>query len=421
MKLLVSNNRRFLPFLLLILIASGVIFYVVVQAIVREEADEKLLNNEKRIVQILEKGELPVSIPPLMEVQDLLPVMPNVTNFTDTTIFDPLEMENDLFRQLYSRKTIQGRTYEIINRSPILDAKELIGTITALSALLLLFLLGSSYWLNRRATRKLWSPFYQVLAKLRSFNANQDQPIQLPDTQIDEFNDLNFELATLMEKVRLEYSTLNEFTGDVSHELQTPLSVMRAKLEQLINGNPVAQKRLLFEMYEETTQMSKMIQELLLLARIEGREYKRDMTVHLDGLMENQISRIQEMEVGDNIHWEVNIKPVIKNEVNSVLVDLLLKNLLENAIRYSTPNGTIQVLLNSLILEIKNKGDQPLDNPEKLFNRFYRESPANKHSSGLGLAIAKKISILHGWDLYYQFNQGFHAFKIVFQPGGIQN
>lgn len=416
MKLLVSNNRRFFPFLLLILVASGAIFYVVVQAIVREEADEKLLNNEKRIIQILEKGELPVSIPPLIEVQVLSPLLPDATNFTDTTIFDPLEMENDLFRQLYSRKSINGRTFEIINRSPILDAKELIVTITALSALLLLFLFGSSYWLNRRATRKLWSPFYQVLAKLRSFNANQDQPIHLPATEIDEFIDLNFELTTLMEKVRLEYSTLNEFTGDVSHELQTPLSVMRAKLEQLLNGNPNNQNSLLFELYEETTHMSKMIQELLLFARIEGREYKRDMTVHLDQLLRAQIIRIQEMGLGASIHWELDIEPVTKNEVNSGLLDVLIKNLMENAIRYTSSKGAIQVILKPTILEIKNQGDQPLAHPEKLFNRFYRDSNAGKHSSGLGLAMVKKIVDLHGWDLSYHFGHGYHTFKIVFQP-----
>ena len=304
--------------------------------------------------------------------------------------------------------------YEVINRSPIIDARELIATISALTAFLLLFLLGISYWLNHRAAKSLWRPFYQVLSQLRSFNANQEQSIQLPVTDIDEFQDLNQELFSLMDKVRLEYRNLKEFTGNVSHELQTPLSLMRAKLEQLINDPSKNREAIVLELYDDTSRMSKLINELLFFARIEGQQYKRNATVRLDEEIQTALAKIREMEIETNFNWTIQLVPVTLDQVNTTLLDVLLKNLFENAMRYTRTNGNIRVELSNDYFILKNQGSNPLNRPEKIFDRFYRDPRETGHSYGLGLAISRKIAEHHGWRLTYAFLDGYHIFKIHF-------
>ncbi|MCB0655009.1 MAG: HAMP domain-containing histidine kinase [Saprospiraceae bacterium] len=414
MKLLVSSNRRFLPFLIIILVLSGGLFYWVVQYIVREEADEKLFINEQRIIKFLKEGKVPVSMRPMLEINELEKMTGDTSFFSDTTIFDPLEKEFDVFRQRCTQVAVNGIHYEVINRSPIIDARELIATISALTAFLLLFLLGISYWLNHRAAKSLWRPFYQVLSQLRSFNANQEQSIQLPVTDIDEFQDLNQELFSLMDKVRLEYRNLKEFTGNVSHELQTPLSLMRAKLEQLINDPSKNREAIVLELYDDTSRMSKLINELLFFARIEGQQYKRNATVRLDEEIQTALAKIREMEIETNFNWTIQLVPVTLDQVNTTLLDVLLKNLFENAMRYTRTNGNIRVELSNDYFILKNQGSNPLNRPEKIFDRFYRDPRETGHSYGLGLAISRKIAEHHGWRLTYAFLDGYHIFKIHF-------
>ena len=414
MKLLVSSNRRFLPFLIIILVLSGGLFYWVVQYIVREEADEKLFVNEQRIIKFLKEGKVPVSMRPMLEINELEKMTGDTSFFSDTTIFDPLEKEFDVFRQRCTQVAVNGINYEVINRSPIIDARELIATISALTAFLLLFLLGISYWLNHRAAKSLWRPFYQVLSQLRSFNANQEQSIQLPVTDIDEFQDLNQELLSLMDKVRLEYRNLKEFTGNVSHELQTPLSLMRAKLEQLINDPSKNREAIVLELYDDTSRMSKLINELLFFARIEGQQYKRNATVRLDEEIQTALAKIREMEIETNFNWTIQLVPVTLDQVNTTLLDVLLKNLFENAMRYTRTNGNIRVELSRDYFILKNQGSNPLNRPEKIFDRFYRDPRETGHSYGLGLAISRKIAEHHGWRLTYAFLDGYHIFKIHF-------
>ncbi|MEZ4898996.1 MAG: HAMP domain-containing sensor histidine kinase [Saprospiraceae bacterium] len=414
MKLLVSSNRRFLPFLIIILVLSGGLFYWVVQYIVREEADEKLFINEQRIIKFLKEGKVPVSMRPMLEINELEKMTGDTSFFSDTTIFDPLEKEFDVFRQRCTQVAVNGINYEVINRSPIIDARELIATISALTAFLLLFLLGISYWLNHRAAKSLWRPFYQVLSQLRSFNANQEQSIQLPVTDIDEFQDLNQELFSLMDKVRLEYRNLKEFTGNVSHELQTPLSLMRAKLEQLINDPSKNREAIVLELYDDTSRMSKLINELLFFARIEGQQYKRNATVRLDEEIQTALAKIREMEIETNFNWTIQLVPVTLDQVNTTLLDVLLKNLFENAMRYTRTNGNIRVELSNDYFILKNQGSNPLNRPEKIFDRFYRDPRETGHSYGLGLAISRKIAEHHGWRLTYAFLDGYHIFKIHF-------
>lgn len=106
--------------------------------------------------------------------------------------------------------------------------------------------------------------------------------------------------------------------------------------------------------------------------------------------------------------------------MDSILADILLNNLLSNAIRYSYSTNEIRVLTTRNSLRVENPGIQAIQQPEKLFTRFYREG-SNAQSSGLGLAIVQKICQQYKFDYSYSFENntessvGKHIFKIVFE------
>ena len=96
------------------------------------------------------------------------------------------------------------------------------------------------------------------------------------------------------------------------------------------------------------------------------------------------------------------------------LAEVLCNNLLSNAIKYSPENGLIHITTKGKILSISNMGTKALENPDKLYSRFYRESDAVK-STGLGLAIVKRICDLYNFKIDYQFESEHHIFIIHFK------
>src|SRR5665811_311373 len=92
-------------------------------------------------------------------------------------------------------------------------------------------------YFNRAKNVRLWTPFFLNLEAMKRFSLSSDVPIPLVESEILEFSDLNKEITTLTNKVRADYQNLKQFTEDVSHELQTPLAIIQAKIENIINGD----------------------------------------------------------------------------------------------------------------------------------------------------------------------------------------
>jgi hypothetical protein len=95
------------------------------------------------------------------------------------------------------------------------------------------------------------------------------------------------------------------------------------------------------------------------------------------------------------------------------LADILVNNLISNAVKYSKKGELITIITTQTSLVVSNLGEKPLEHPEKLFHRFYRESNGVK-STGLGLAIVKKICDLYQFEVTYEFEGKQHIFSIHF-------
>ncbi|MCU5065287.1 cell wall metabolism sensor histidine kinase WalK [Bacillus cereus] len=256
--------------------------------------------------------------------------------------------------------------------------------------------------------------------------ANLDFSEKIPITSKDEIGALSSNINTLsntlhshinqlqrdIEKEKQLENTRKEFIAGVSHELKTPLSIMKSCISILKDGVASHKKDYYFEaMAKEVDKMDMLIVDMLHLAKFESGTYKMDMDIfYIDQLIE-QICEHLSLEI-TNKELQVN-QYLSKVEViaNRHRIEQVLTNFITNAIRYTPEKEKIVISTTQENYRVKicveNKGAHiPKEQLEKVWDRFYRSDAARQRSkggTGLGLAISKNILELHGVE-YGVFN-----------------
>jgi len=163
---------------------------------------------------------------------------------------------------------------------------------------------------------------------------------------------------------------------------------------------------------ETANRMSRLNKNLLLLSKIDNKQFSDLDDISVSNLVETLLSNLQPMaEIGAiSIQKKINSLTI---KANITLVEVLLINLFHNAIRYTTNDGHVVVELIGNKLSISNTGLPLKMDTSQMFERFSKESK-NESSSGLGLAIVKRICETMSYTLDYSFVDGVHLFTIVF-------
>lgn len=288
----------------------------------------------------------------------------------------------------------------------------LIKTILAITISLILLILVVSFLINRIVLKKLWRPFYSSLQTVQKFELNSKQSINFNKTNIDEFTDLNSILSDSLNKAQQDYQSLKEFTENASHELQTPLAVIQSKLDILIQNEKLseAESQSIQSAYHALQNLSKLNQSLLLLAKIENKQFSEQTTVDVKQLLENKINQFSDLWKGRNIKLQQDIHDR-KITGNFYLTEILINNLLSNATKHNINNGCIKLLLNNELV-ISNTGAAHSLDQKQLFKRFYTQNNSTV-SHGLGLSIVEQICNVSGFTCTYNFETpNIHTFKI---------
>lgn len=270
---------------------------------------------------------------------------------------------------------------------------------------------ASLYVTMRFVTRKLWLPFDDTLRKAESFNVAQgDIPVFL-STDISEFDRLNNTLEKMMERSRETYRIQKEFTENASHELQTPLAVIRSKLDLLMQEK-LDERTLsvIADLYRLNTRMGHLNRNLLLLAKIDNRQYSEIVSVNLKQFISDRLAVFSTLKPGMTIELQAGNDNHLKLKANITLLESLIDNLVVNALRHTPqPSGTVSIILSDNGFSVRNTSDgRSLDNTD-IFRRFAR---AHSDGNGLGLAIAKAICDYHGWTISYRHCESRHCFIV---------
>jgi signal transduction histidine kinase len=225
---------------------------------------------------------------------------------------------------------------------------------------------------------------------------------------------MNTTLERSTAKALQDYNALKIFTENASHELQTPLAIIRSKMEVIMQGENLSEYQFaaLQSASEALNKLSRMNQSLLLLTKIENEQFALKSTVEIDQLLIKKAEQFNELWDDRLLQPHLDIKPVTLH-VNKELVELLLNNLFSNATRHNYDNGEIFISLDKEKLAIGNTGNNTPLSKTHLFQRFYNPSNSST-SNGLGLAVIRQICEASGLQVEYDYTDNKHLFTILF-------
>ena len=405
-----KTSKTFLWISFVLLLVSTIALYFYVRNLLRTEVEEELYSTEARIESMLLENRPMYQLPPIVEIENVEVL--GIEKLKDTLIFDPSQNEIEEFRELTTYSNVNGRKYQITVRALVVESEDILIAVVIsyliIIALVFLFL----FYFNKARNKRLWNPFFRNLAEMKNFSLTSEKPIELLQSDVLEFDELNTEIRILTDKVRSDYKNLKQYTEDVSHEMQTPLALIQAKIENIINDTDLSdsQYEQLTSIQKDIYRLTQMNKRLTLLTKIENQQFANPEVLDLRNVVEKRIANFNELFHG-KIKFDATNTVHVK--MDRYLADVLCDNLISNAIKYSTAKKAVRISIEDKTLTVFNEGGDPLRNPEKLFTRFYRETAQTK-STGLGLAIVQKICDLYGYRPSYTYVDHRHAFKIDF-------
>jgi two-component system, OmpR family, sensor kinase len=415
MKLLQKTNRTYLILTASAFAVAGLLTYFVLSLFLESQLNEKLAASKEHLIKTIEISRIVYNDPPYIEVREE-PASFKIKDFySDTVLFDTSETENVPFRQLTGTASISGKNYKIIVRNTLIEKSDFLLTIILTTISVFLLLLLFMFLINKRVSRKLWSPFYDILDELKKFS-QEDLSFALKTSgDIEEFEELKLALNKLTSKVISDYQVLKRFTEDASHEIQTPLSIIQSRLESLIQAPDLTEALAIkiHSAYSASSRLAKLTRSMLFLARIENRQYPESEKIDLESVIRNQIDLFAESIKDKTLSVEIHSGSDCILNANPFLVESLIQNLLGNAIKHSLRASRITIELSDGSFVISNNGAPLQVEPGKLFDRFYKVN-SSSDSFGLGLSIVKEICKACNWDISYFAKDNLHTVTIKF-------
>lgn len=414
MKLLDRSMLHLSLALLLVLAGWAVAFYFVVRDAVLDSIDEGLEDQVEMLRYRLEED------PTLVGVHDLglhgFAFKPaeerSKTVYGDTLLFLPSEGEMESVRLV--TKTFQyGDGYIRLQvYTSTVEEDELVERILIALMMLYVTLLLAILVVNHVVLRRLWRPFQDLLRELKTFRLGTGKRLNDVRTTISEFRELKHAADALVEHASEAYSQQRSFTENAAHELQTPLAIAINKLELLaeLQGSEEERMAALGEVIALLERLTRLNRSLLLLARIESKQFTEQRIITLGPLLGQVLDEFEDLAAHRDVRLEERIVGDLELFMDPGLARILVSNLVKNAIVHNMPGGRVHVEMDENGLTISNTGDaRPLD-PLRIFARFHKET-TSVGGTGLGLAIAKAIAIAYGLRLIYSYD-GMHVIRL---------
>lgn len=251
------------------------------------------------------------------------------------------------------------------------------------------------------------------------------QPVK---TSTLDFKYLDSALISLMEKIHEAFDKEREFTSNASHELMTPISILQSNIENLMMEEGISEEaqEKISAMMKTLGRLKRIVHSLLYISRIENEQFAKTDMVEVHELVEAVMEELSYRLEAENITFKNELPVgVTINHVNRDLFFQLIYNLINNAIRYNKPHGSIRVSGafmqgQSFALHITDTGIG-INNDELagIFNRFKKSGQQNNEGYGLGLSIVKTITTFLGFQIEVVSEPGEGTVISIIIPGEI--
>jgi signal transduction histidine kinase len=335
-----------------------------------------------------------------------------IERFTTTRVYFPTELEKEEVRMLTTafRCEQNGNYYQLQFFISTVESEDLIENILYLLSGLWIALSLTMFIAGKIIITKANKPFYRLLDELKKFHLDNSRMINLPPAEIREYIQLNDAVRELLEKNIHVFTEQKVFIENTSHELQTPLAIVIAKLETLLEKHRDNESHVheLAGILNVLNRMKRLNTNLLLLSKIKNRQFAESRPVNLRETLEAVIIEFEDFTAYRQITIERkgDASPVL--QINEDLACILFTNLVKNAIVHNEPDGMIRICYTPGSITIANTGKKAAVN---VFNR-YQTGANDDISSGLGLAIVKSIAGLYQINIDYCHDGEMHVFKL---------
>lgn len=334
------------------------------------------------------------------------PVSLGNSNRTNRDIFRNRRIEGEPFRFTLQRIEANGHVYTALIGIQSDDVVETLALFRSyllmLAPMLFLIAAGGGYWLSRRALAPV-DELVKTAHEISGSNLNS----RLPQLQTgDELQRLSDTLNEMLARIEAAFHRVTEFTADASHELRTPISLMRTEAELALrrSRNETEYRESLNHILQEAERTTGLIEQLLAIARADsGREILHMEPVNLQETLRGVATSWQQVASIRNVEFSSHIEDDSLVQGDETLLRRLADILLDNAFKYTASPGKISLSLEhdagNVVLIVQDTGmGIAQDEQKKIFQRFYRVDKARSRAqggAGLGLSIAQWIAAQH--------------------------
>lgn len=420
MKLIFRIALRLSAALLPLLALWAGLFYYALMGQIRDETDDALWDYSELVILRMLGGE---RLPQLNEgsnnsysitpVDSLYAATHPWLEYYDAEVYIPEKEETEPARVMTTLfQDEDGLYYELKVATPTFEKDDLLATIFGWVVFLYLVLLVTVIGITILVFQRSMRPLYDLLEWLDDYlPGGKNRPV--PNrTRIEEFRRLNLAAQQAVDRSEALYQQQKQFIGNASHELQTPLAVLSGRMEWLLDHTELTEEQMgeVLQMQRTLKHLSRLNKTLLLLTKIDNRQFPESTTVDIAALVREQQELYGEIFSARDIHWSVSLPESFPVRMNESLASVLVTNLMKNACLHSEPGAEVQVRLENRTLTVSNPGAAPLGQ-EQVFKRFY-QGAKKEGSNGLGLALVKAVADYYGLSIAYRFLEGRHCFSV---------
>jgi len=281
-------------------------------------------------------------------------------------------------------------------------------------------------FVGRLFVKKAFTPINSIVQKVNNITV-KDLSLRIEDFQSkDEIGELVNTFNQMISRLETSFNQIKQFSSDVSHELKTPLTVLKGEIEVLKLSSRSIQEyeNALPSLLEEVEKLQNMINNLLMISNLETQKQDKNYDlVNLNECILEAFDTVYKLAEIRNQKVEISDLPFCQIRGDRELLIRLFRNLLENAVKYTPEKGEIKLRLleenTQIIIEVSDNGNGiETEHLGRIFDRFYRVDKSRnwgKGGSGLGLAIVQNIVQLHRAEITVESTPGSGSiFKVTF-------
>jgi signal transduction histidine kinase len=350
-----------------------------------------------------------LTITPIKNIEYKSPVI------TDELIEEEWEEEHFTSKKITFDVAQDNRFYRVSITKTIDEDEGLTGNMSAIIFISGLCMLTALVLINVIIFHRLFSPVYRLIKDVKSFSVHTLTKISIPKTSTKELAVLNEEISKMSEKIISDYASMKEFTENMTHEIQTPLAIINTKIERCLQDKALTEEQanLLSGASKAVNKLFNISKGLTLLSKLDNQQYVDVTEIKIGAFIRQRIGYLHDFIERKEITLTEDYTSDFIVKMDHSLCEILLDNLLKNAIRHNIQGGRITITLKNNFLIISNDGLAPKTNTDEFFKRFY--SHGTNTTLGLGLSIVKKIIEYYGFGIQYEFSHEIHSIRINFK------